>query len=140
MRELAADLSEDERELLFKLGEEDPFCGIFLDENRPGLYTCRLCGLPLFKAVANLKVVPAGPVLLRRSLRIIFEASTIPVMAWPEQRSFALVAARTKDMSSRTDCLPPVTVFASIRDRLNSHQMGNPPRQTQPRAPLKGNL
>lgn len=38
MRELAADLSEDERELLFKLGEEDPFCGIFLDENRPGLY------------------------------------------------------------------------------------------------------
>ena len=36
MRELATDLSEESRELLFKLGEKDPFCGIFLDETGRG--------------------------------------------------------------------------------------------------------
>ena len=30
-------------------GTEAPFCGVFLDEKREGLFTCRLCGLPLFK-------------------------------------------------------------------------------------------
>lgn len=46
---LAADLSEDERHLLLDHGEEAPFCGVFVTEKRDGLYTCRLCGLPLFK-------------------------------------------------------------------------------------------
>ena len=53
MRQLAADLSEEERHLLLEHGEEAPFCGVFLHEEREGLYTCRLCGLPLFKAVAK---------------------------------------------------------------------------------------
>jgi peptide-methionine (R)-S-oxide reductase len=53
MRELAADLSDDERQLLLEHGEEAPFCGVFLNEKREGLYTCRLCGLPLFKAVSK---------------------------------------------------------------------------------------
>ena len=47
-RLLAADLSEDERDVLLEHGTEAPFCGVFLTEKRPGLYTCRLCGLPLF--------------------------------------------------------------------------------------------
>ena len=45
---LAADLSEDERHVLLEHGTEAPFCGVFLTEKRPGVYTCRLCGLPLF--------------------------------------------------------------------------------------------
>ena len=49
LRELAADLSEQERHVLLDHGTEAPFCGVFLDEKRPGTYTCRLCGLPLFK-------------------------------------------------------------------------------------------
>jgi peptide-methionine (R)-S-oxide reductase len=53
MRELVADLSEEGRQLLLEHGEEVPFCGVFLNEKREGLYTCRLCGLPLFKAVAK---------------------------------------------------------------------------------------
>ena len=53
LRGLEADLSEEERHLLLEHGEEAPFCGVFLDEKRQGLYTCRLCGLPLFKAVAK---------------------------------------------------------------------------------------
>ncbi|ASY71912.1 Peptide methionine sulfoxide reductase MsrB (plasmid) [Sinorhizobium fredii CCBAU 83666] len=48
MRELAADLSREERHLLLEHGEETPFCGVFLHEKRQGIYTCRLCGLPLF--------------------------------------------------------------------------------------------
>jgi peptide-methionine (R)-S-oxide reductase len=48
LRDLEADLSEDERHVLLEHGTEAPFCGIFLDEKRAGLYTCRLCGLPLF--------------------------------------------------------------------------------------------
>jgi peptide-methionine (R)-S-oxide reductase len=53
LRELAADLDEDERRVLLNHGTEAPFCGVFLDEKREGIYTCRLCGLPLFKAGAK---------------------------------------------------------------------------------------
>lgn len=50
---LVADLSDEERHLLLDHGEEAPFCGIFLVEKREGAYTCRLCGLPLFRAGAK---------------------------------------------------------------------------------------
>jgi peptide-methionine (R)-S-oxide reductase len=46
---LASTLSDEERHLLLGHGEEAPFCGVFLTEKREGVYTCRLCGLPLFK-------------------------------------------------------------------------------------------
>jgi peptide-methionine (R)-S-oxide reductase len=49
LRTLIAGLSEEERHLLLDHGEEAPFCGVFLMEKREGVYTCRLCGLPLFK-------------------------------------------------------------------------------------------
>ncbi|WP_243450836.1 peptide-methionine (R)-S-oxide reductase MsrB [Sphingosinicella sp. CPCC 101087] len=45
---LAADLNEQQRQVLLAHGTEAPFCGTFLDEKREGLFTCRLCGLPLF--------------------------------------------------------------------------------------------
>ena len=50
LRELEADLSNEERHVLLEHGTEAPFCGVFLDEKREGVYTCRLCGLPLFRA------------------------------------------------------------------------------------------
>jgi len=53
LRLLAADLTADERHLLLDHGEEAPFCGIFLTEKRAGTYTCRLCGLPLFRGGAK---------------------------------------------------------------------------------------
>ena len=52
-RQLEADLSDEERHVLLEHGTEAPFCGIFLDEKRAGVYTCRLCGVPLFKAGAK---------------------------------------------------------------------------------------
>jgi peptide-methionine (R)-S-oxide reductase len=45
---LVADLNEEEKRVLLEHGTEAPFCGVFLDEKRPGAFTCRLCGLPLF--------------------------------------------------------------------------------------------
>lgn len=47
---LAAALSPDERRVLLQHGTEAPFCGVFLDNKREGVYTCRLCGLPLFRS------------------------------------------------------------------------------------------
>jgi len=52
-RRLEADLNADERRVLLNHGTEAPFCGVFLKEKRPGLYTCRLCGLPLFHGGAK---------------------------------------------------------------------------------------
>jgi peptide-methionine (R)-S-oxide reductase len=51
--QLAAELDDDERRVLLQHGTEAPFCGVFLDEKRKGLYCCRLCGLPLFRAGAK---------------------------------------------------------------------------------------
>lgn len=48
--DLLSDLSDEERHVLLEHGTEAPFCGVFLDEKREGTFTCRLCGLPLFKA------------------------------------------------------------------------------------------
>lgn len=47
---LIADLSREERNVLLEHGTEAPFCGILLKERREGVFCCRLCGLPLFKA------------------------------------------------------------------------------------------
>ena len=48
LQHLAADLDDEERKVLLEHGTEAPFCGLFLDEKREGVFTCRLCGLPLF--------------------------------------------------------------------------------------------
>ncbi len=50
---LEANLSPDERRVLLRHGTEAPFCGVFLDNKREGVYTCRLCGLPLFRSTAK---------------------------------------------------------------------------------------
>ena len=52
-QQLVADLDDQERHVLLEHGTEAPFCGVFLTEKREGLYTCRLCGLPLFKGGAK---------------------------------------------------------------------------------------
>ena len=52
-RELEATLTQDEARVLLNHGTEAPFCGVFLQEKRPGVYTCRLCGLPLFNGGAK---------------------------------------------------------------------------------------
>ena len=48
LERLTAELDDEERKVLLEHGTEAPFCGAFLDEKREGVFTCRLCGLPLF--------------------------------------------------------------------------------------------
>jgi len=52
-RELSAGLSADERRVLLEHGTEAAFCGVFLDNKLDGIYTCRFCGLPLFRSDAK---------------------------------------------------------------------------------------
>jgi peptide-methionine (R)-S-oxide reductase len=49
-RALEAGLSPEERQVLLEHGTERAFCGVFLDNKLDGVYTCRLCGLPLFRS------------------------------------------------------------------------------------------
>ena len=50
LQQLASQMTDEERHVLLEHGTEAPFCGVFLHEKREGVYTCRLCGLPLFTA------------------------------------------------------------------------------------------
>jgi peptide-methionine (R)-S-oxide reductase len=49
-QELAADLTDEEREVILQHGTERPFCGTLLNNKAEGIYACRLCGLPLFRS------------------------------------------------------------------------------------------
>jgi peptide-methionine (R)-S-oxide reductase len=50
---LAESLSPEERQVILHQGTERPFCGTLLNNKASGLYACRLCGLPLFRADAK---------------------------------------------------------------------------------------
>ena len=52
-RAITAGLSADERRVLLEHGTEAAFCGVFLDNKKDGIYTCRFCGLPLFRSNAK---------------------------------------------------------------------------------------
>ena len=52
-REISAGLNSDERRVLLQHGTEAAFCGVFLDNKKDGTYTCRFCGLPLFRSNAK---------------------------------------------------------------------------------------
>lgn len=50
---LAADLTPDERRILLEGATERAFCGALLHNKGDGTYTCRLCGLPLFRSTTK---------------------------------------------------------------------------------------
>jgi peptide-methionine (R)-S-oxide reductase len=50
---LAEGLSAEERRVILHQGTEPPFCGTLLNNKSSGVYVCRLCELPLFKAGAK---------------------------------------------------------------------------------------
>jgi peptide-methionine (R)-S-oxide reductase len=52
-KRLEATLTREERDVLLHHGTEAPFCGGLLDNKTDGAYCCRLCGLPLFRAVTK---------------------------------------------------------------------------------------
>ncbi len=52
-KDITAHLSADEKRVLLEHGTEAAFCGVFLDNKKDGVYTCRFCGLPLFRSSAK---------------------------------------------------------------------------------------
>ncbi|MFN3593355.1 MAG: peptide-methionine (R)-S-oxide reductase MsrB [Thiobacillaceae bacterium] len=50
---LAQNLTAEERRVILHQGTEPPFCGGLLKEKRAGVFSCRLCGLPLFRSEAK---------------------------------------------------------------------------------------
>ena len=52
-RRITAALNDEERRVLLHHGTEAAFCGVFLDNKKQGVYTCRFCGLPLFRSSAK---------------------------------------------------------------------------------------
>jgi peptide-methionine (R)-S-oxide reductase len=50
---LEADLNAEEKRVLLSHGTEAPFCGVLLGEKRAGVFCCRECGLPLFRATTK---------------------------------------------------------------------------------------
>lgn len=52
-RTITAGLTDEERRVMLQHGTEAAFCGVFLDNKKEGIYTCRFCGLPLFNSSAK---------------------------------------------------------------------------------------
>ncbi|MDQ6646952.1 MAG: peptide-methionine (R)-S-oxide reductase MsrB [Pseudomonadota bacterium] len=52
-QDITAHLTPDEKRVLLEHGTEAAFCGVFLDNKKDGVYTCRFCGLPLFRSSAK---------------------------------------------------------------------------------------
>ena len=50
---MAGRLTPEERRVLLHQGTEPPFCGGLLMNKIEGIYSCRLCGLPLFRSKAK---------------------------------------------------------------------------------------
>ena len=62
---LAAELDSEARKVLLEHGTEAPFCGLLLDEKREGVFTCALCGLPLFHGGAKFESGTGWPSFAR---------------------------------------------------------------------------
>ena len=48
IEERKKELSPEENHVLFNGGTEAPFTGALLNEHRKGMFTCKVCGTPLF--------------------------------------------------------------------------------------------
>jgi len=48
LAQLTFKLEPEQRDVLLDHETEAPFCGVQPDEGQEGIFTCRLCGLPLF--------------------------------------------------------------------------------------------
>lgn len=62
---LAAGFTPEERHVILHQGTERPFCGVFLDNKKPGTYVCRLCGLPLFASNSKFESGTGWPSFFR---------------------------------------------------------------------------
>lgn len=92
--ELAEDLTAEERQILLQKGTEAAFCGAFYDQKQPGLYTCRLCSLPLFLSDAKFDSGTGWPSFFKP-----VDAAHIR-----EERDTSLGGVRTEILCRRCGC------------------------------------
>lgn len=85
---LEADLSSEERRVLLAHGTEAPFCGVLLSEKRPGVFCCRMCGLPLFRAGTKFESGTGWPSFTEP----VDEAHVLAI----EDRSYGMVRVETR--------------------------------------------
>lgn len=64
-RTLAKKLTPEERRILLHEGTERACTGALLENTEPGIYACRLCGLPLFRSDAKFKSGTGWPSFFR---------------------------------------------------------------------------
>ena len=111
--ELAARLTPEERHVLFDHGTERPFCGALLNNKEPGVYVCRLCGLPLFRSGAKFESGTGWPSFYepfdRSTSASIVDRSLRDGRA---PRSAAPAATATSATSSRTARRRPTSATA----------------------------
>ena len=63
--QIIGSLNSEERHVLLDHGTEAAFCGVFLDNHKDGIYTCRFCGLPLFRSSAKFDSGTGWPSVFR---------------------------------------------------------------------------
>lgn len=85
---LEADLSSEEKRVLLAHGTEAPFCGVLLGEKRPGVFCCRMCGLPLFRAGTKFESGTGWPSFTEP----VDEAHVLAI----EDRSYGMVRVETR--------------------------------------------
>ena len=86
--DLEADLSPEERQVLLHHGTEAPFCGGLLNNKEDGVYCCRECGLPLFKAETKFESGTGWP-----SFFAPFDEAHVLAI---EDRSYGMVRIETR--------------------------------------------
>ncbi len=119
---LTADLGDEERKVLLEHGTEAPFCGVFLDEKREGVFTCRLCGLPLFAGGTKFESGTGWPSFTQPFAE--GHLKTIQDSSYGMVRT-EIVCARcggTRAMCSPTARRQPASDTASTACRWGSHQ------------------
>ena len=86
VEKLAQKLSPEDRRILLDKGTERPFCSALLNNAEKGTYTCRLCGLPLFRSDAKFKSGTGWPSFFQPAdpAHILCEADTNQGMARTE--------------------------------------------------------
>src|SRR3546814_2395631 len=117
-RELVADLGDEERHVLLEHGTEAPFCGIFLDEKQPGVYTCRLCGLPLFKGGAKFESGTGWP-----SFRSEEHTSELQSLMRISYAVFCLKKEGQISHIKRMEKAPQPTTLRMLRDHIYVPQL-----------------
>jgi peptide-methionine (R)-S-oxide reductase len=86
--DLEQDLAPEEAEILLRHGTEAPFCGGLLNNKRTGVYCCRLCGLPLFKAGTKFESGTGWP-----SFNAPFDKDHVRIVV---DRSYGMVREETR--------------------------------------------